>query len=61
MQIEADNKLPDKSVNRLSYGLFTLRQQNNPPFKDICLYRCHCFQHYLVINFEVIGPYIALF
>ena len=24
------------------------------PFKDICLYMCHCFQHYLVINFEVI-------
>ena len=61
MQVVADNKLPDKSVNRLSYGLFTLRQQNNFPFKDICLYRCHCFQHYLVINFEVIDPYIALF
>ena len=28
------------------------------PFKDICLYTCHCFQHYLVINFEVIDPYI---
>ena len=61
MQVAADNKLPDKSVNRLSYGLFTLRQQNNSPFKDIYLYRCHCFQHYLVINFEVIDPYIALF
>ena len=28
------------------------------PFKDICLYTCHCLQHYLVINFEVIDPYI---
>ena len=26
----ANNKLPDKSVNRLPYGLFTLRLQNNP-------------------------------
>ena len=61
MQVVADNKSPDKSVNRLSYGLFTLRQQNNSPFKDICLYRCHYFQHYLVINFEVIDPFIPLF
>ena len=61
MQVAADNKLPDKSVKRLSYGLFTLRQQNNSPFKDICLYSCHCIQHYLVINLEVIDPYIALF
>ena len=26
----ADNKLPNKSVNRLPYGLFTLRLQSNP-------------------------------
>ena len=32
--------------------------QNNSPFEDICLYTCHFFQHYLVINFEVIDPYI---
>ena len=32
--------------------------QNNSPFKDTCLYMCHYFQHYLVINFEVIDPYI---
>ena len=36
----------------------TLTLQNNSPFKDICLYACHCFQHYLVINFEVIDLYI---
>ena len=28
-KVVADNKLPDKSVNRLPYGLFTLRLQNN--------------------------------
>ena len=56
-----DNKLPNKSVNRLSCGLFTLRWQNNSPFEDICLYRCHYFQHYLVIYFEVNDSYIALF
>ena len=31
---------------------------NNSPFEKICLYTCHFFQHYLVINFEVINPYI---
>ena len=36
----ADNKLPDKSVNRLPYGLFTLRLQNNSSVQDISLYRC---------------------
>ena len=100
-KVVADNKSPNKSVNRLSYGLFTLRLQNNSSvqdicftgvslltglscnlfevinlwsdmtvypkiannslFKDICLYSCHCFQHYLVIDFEVIDLYIALF
>ena len=60
-KVVVDNKLPNKSVNRLPYGPFTLRWQNNPPFKDICLYSCHCFQHYLVIYFEVNDLYIALF
>ena len=59
--LRADNKLPNKSVNRLPYGLFTLRWQNNSPFKDISLYRCHCFQHYLVIYFEVNDLYSAFF
>ena len=35
-----DNKLPNISVNRLPYGLFTLRLQNNSSVQDICLYRC---------------------
>ena len=39
-KVVADNKLPDKSVNRLPYGLFTLRLQNNSSVQDICLYRC---------------------
>ena len=39
-KVAADNKLPDKSVNRLPYGLFTLRLQNNSSVQDICLYRC---------------------
>ena len=39
-KIAANNKLPDKSVNRLPYGLFTLRLQNNSSVKDIFLYRC---------------------
>ena len=57
----ADNKLHNKSVKRLPYGLFILRWKNHSPFKDIHLYRCHCFQHYLVIYFEVNDLYIALF
>ena len=57
----ADKKIPNKAVNRLPSGLFNLRQQKNPPFKDICLYRSHCFQHYLVIYFEVNDSHIALF
>ena len=40
IQVAADNKLADKSVNRLPYGLFTLRLQNNSSVQDICLYRC---------------------
>ena len=60
-KVVADNKLPNKSVNRLPYGLFTLRWQYNSPIKDICLYRCHCLQHYIVIYFEVNDLYIALF
>ena len=39
-KVVADNKLPNKSVNRLPYGLFTLRLQNNSSVQDICLYRC---------------------
>ena len=35
-KVAADNKLPDKSVNRLPYGLFTLRLQNNSSVQDIC-------------------------
>ena len=38
-KVMADNKSPNKSVNRLPYGLFTLRLQNNSSVKDICLYR----------------------
>ena len=38
--VAADNKLPDESVNRLPYGLFTLRLQNNSSVQDICLYMC---------------------
>ena len=30
----ANNKLHDKSVNRLPYGLFTLRLQNNSSVQD---------------------------
>ena len=60
-KVVADNKLPNISVNRLPYGLFTLRWQNNSPNEDICLYMCHCFQHYLVIYFEVNDSYIAFF
>ena len=39
-KVVANNKLPNKSVNRLPYGLFTLRLQNNSSVQDICLYRC---------------------
>ena len=39
-KVAVDNKLPNKSVNRLPYGLFTLRLQNNSSVEDICLYRC---------------------
>ena len=61
-KVVADSKWHNKSVNRLPYGLFTLRWQNNSPIEDICLYsRCHCFWHYLVIYFEVNDSYIALF
>ena len=58
-KVVADNKLPNKSVIRLPYGLFTLRWQNNSSVQDICLYRCHCFQHYLVIYYEMNGSYIS--
>ena len=56
-KVAANNKLPNKSVNRLPYGLFTLRWENNSAIQDICLYRCHCFQHYLVMYFEVNDSY----
>ena len=39
-KVAANNKLPDKSLNRLPYLLFTLRLQNNSSVQDICLYRC---------------------
>ena len=39
-KVVANNKLANKSVNRLAYGLFTLRLQNNSSVQDICLYRC---------------------
>ena len=39
-KVVADNKLPDKSVNRIPYGLFALRLQNNFSVHAICLYRC---------------------
>ena len=39
-QVVANNKSPNKSVNRLPYGLFTLRLQNNSSVQDIWLYRC---------------------
>ena len=39
-KVAADKKLPNKFVNRLPYGLFTLRLQNNSSVQDICLYMC---------------------
>ena len=39
-KVAAYNKLPNKSVNRLPYGLFTLRLQNSSSVQDFCLYRC---------------------
>ena len=50
-KVAADNKLPNKSVNRLPYGLFTLRLQNNSSVQDIAfaytgVSPCKC---YLVI------------
>ena len=39
-KVAANNKFPNKSVNRLPYGLFTLRLQNNSSVQDICFYRC---------------------
>ena len=36
-KVVANKKLPNKSVNRLPYGLFTLRLQNNSSVQDICL------------------------
>ena len=38
-KVAADNKLPNKSVNRIPYGLFILWLQNNSSVQDICLYR----------------------
>ena len=55
----ADNKSPNLSIG-CPMDCHPKRA-NNSPVQDICLYRCHCFQHYLVINFEVIDPYIPLF
>ena len=49
-KVVADNKLPNKSVNGLPYGLFTPRLQNNSSVQDICLYRCvTVYRVYLVI------------
>ena len=38
-KVAANKKLPNKSVNRLPYGQFTVRLQNNSSAQDICLYR----------------------
>ena len=46
----ADNKLPNKSANRLPYGLFTLRQQNNSSLEDICLYRCPAVSSIILLS-----------
>ena len=50
-KVVADNKLPNKSVNRLPYGLFTLRLQNNCSVQDICLYRCVTAYRIVICNF----------
>ena len=39
-KVVADHKLPNKSVKRLPYEMFTLRLQNNSSVQCICLYRC---------------------
>ena len=39
-KVVANNKLPNKSVNKLPYGLFTIRLQNNSSVQDICFYMC---------------------
>ena len=49
-KVVADNKLPNKSVNRLPYGLFTLRLQKQflcP--RHLLIQVSHCLQGYLVI------------
>ena len=50
-KVVADYKLPDKSDNRLPYGLFTLRLQNNssPRHLLLLIQVSHCLQGYLVI------------
>ena len=50
-KVAADNKLPNKSVNRLPYGLFTLRLQNNLSVQDICLYRCVTAYNRVILYF----------
>ena len=52
-KVAADNKLPNKSVNRLPYGLFTLRLQNNFSVQDICLYRCLTAYRVILCFFKV--------
>ena len=54
-KVAANNKLPDKSVNRLPYGLFTLRLQNNSSVQDICLYTCLTAYRLSCNLFEVIN------
>ena len=55
----ADNKSPNLSI-ACPMNCYPKRAKQFPCPRHFCLYRCHCFQHYLVINFEVIDPYIAL-
>ena len=39
-KVVADNKLPDKSVNRLTLWTVYPKIENNSSVQDICLYRC---------------------
>ena len=54
-KVVANNKLPDKSVNRLPYGMFTLRLQNNSSVQDICLYMCLAAYRVIFNLFEAIN------
>ena len=39
-KVAANNKLPNKSVNRFTLWTVYPRLQNNSSVQDICLYRC---------------------